>query len=101
MQRRKILPQLRNRLVTESRPEQLLRLPNWICKLPEVEESWNAELQTLEGHSYLVRSVVFFSNGQLLASSSEDKTRFLLVYRTSVFTLIETLPPTLSTLPTL
>lgn len=26
-------------------------LPSWIYRLPEVEETWNAELQILDGHS--------------------------------------------------
>lgn len=49
-------------------------LPNWIYELPEIEETWHAELQTLEGHSNSVRSVAFCHDGRLLASSSTDKT---------------------------
>ncbi|QKX60488.1 uncharacterized protein TRUGW13939_07633 [Talaromyces rugulosus] len=48
-------------------------LPRWICQLPQVNERWNAELQTLEGHSSSVWSVAFSHDGRLLASSSDDK----------------------------
>lgn len=40
--------------------------------LQNVEESWSAELQTLEGHSWYVNSVALSQNGQLLASGSDD-----------------------------
>ncbi|KAJ5556988.1 hypothetical protein N7494_000903 [Penicillium frequentans] len=49
-------------------------LPTSICKLPEVQNTWNAELQTLEGHSHWVLSVAFSPDGRLLASGSVDKT---------------------------
>ena len=49
-------------------------LPTWICQFPHVEERWNAELQTLEGHSNSVTSVVFSPDGCLLASASYDNT---------------------------
>lgn len=42
--------------------------------MPQVEETWSSELQTLEGHSDWVQSVAFSSDGQLLASGSRDKT---------------------------
>lgn len=47
---------------------------NWICTLPEVEEFWGAELQTLEGHSCSVYSVAFSHDGKTLASGSLDQT---------------------------
>ncbi|CAG8909317.1 unnamed protein product, partial [Penicillium egyptiacum] len=49
-------------------------LPNWCCQLPQVEEAWSPELQTLEGHSDSVLSVAFSPDGRLLASGSEDET---------------------------
>jgi WD40 repeat protein len=43
-------------------------------QLPRVEQDWSACLQTLEGHSDVVRSVVFSPDGQTVASGSGDKT---------------------------
>src|SRR5436190_2010191 len=48
--------------------------PDWITTKPAMEANWNACLQTLEGHSGPVWSVVFSSNGQRLASASLDNT---------------------------
>ncbi|KAJ5895331.1 hypothetical protein N7495_007022 [Penicillium taxi] len=42
--------------------------------LPQVQRSWNAYLQTLEGHSISVESVSFSPDGQIVASGSGDKT---------------------------
>jgi WD40 repeat protein len=36
--------------------------------------SWNATLQTLEGHAYPVRSIAFSPDGKLVASGSNDGT---------------------------
>src|SRR6266536_6585852 len=49
-------------------------IPSWISQEPKVELGWNAVLQTLEGHSDSVRSVVFSHDSKLLASASFDKT---------------------------
>ncbi|KAI2967299.1 hypothetical protein CBS147324_7076 [Aspergillus niger] len=49
-------------------------LPAWLSRGPKVEEYWDPEMQTLEGHSYAVTSVAFSNNRQLLASGSGDKT---------------------------
>ncbi|OQE34671.1 hypothetical protein PENCOP_c016G07939 [Penicillium coprophilum] len=49
-------------------------LPSRIWRLPEVEETWSAELQTLESHSGRVTSVAFSPDGGLLASGSDDNT---------------------------
>ncbi|KAJ6092101.1 NACHT and WD40 domain protein [Penicillium canescens] len=49
-------------------------LPNCICRLPDVEDTWNAELQILEGHSDWVFSVAFSLDGQIIASGSSDNT---------------------------
>src|SRR5205814_4181678 len=48
--------------------------PKWITTKPAMEADWNACLQTLEGHSDSVNSVVFSSDGQRLASASRDRT---------------------------
>ena len=42
----------------------------WISHLPEVQD-WSSSLQALEGHSDLVRTVVFSLNSQLLTSTSD------------------------------
>ena len=39
-----------------------------------MEEYWDPEMQTLEGHSACIRSVAFSADRQLLASSSDDNT---------------------------
>ncbi|KAE8132446.1 hypothetical protein BDV38DRAFT_275126 [Aspergillus pseudotamarii] len=49
-------------------------LPTWLFRGPKVEEYWNPEMQTLEGHSGSILSVAFSGDGQLLASGSLDKT---------------------------
>ncbi|PWY70883.1 WD domain protein [Aspergillus sclerotioniger CBS 115572] len=49
-------------------------LPAWLSKGPKVEEYWDPEMQTLEGHSRTVTSVAFSGDGQLLASGSDDIT---------------------------
>lgn len=49
-------------------------LPAWLFRGPKVEEYWNPEMQTLEGHYGSVYSVAFSGDGQLLASGSYDKT---------------------------
>ncbi|KAH8807278.1 putative wd40 protein [Xylogone sp. PMI_703] len=45
-----------------------------VISTTKVEESWSAEIQTLEGHSGPINSVAISLNGQLLASSSTDGT---------------------------
>jgi WD40 repeat protein len=50
------------------------QVPQWIRRLPKVEEHWTSLLQTLEGHSHCVRAVAFSPDGKLLASASEDGT---------------------------
>lgn len=49
-------------------------LPHLIYKLPEIENNWSADLQTLEGHSDWVSSVAFSPNSRVLASGSRDNT---------------------------
>src|SRR5271154_846071 len=56
------------------RKQFLKRIPIWISALPEVEEQWGACQQVLEGHSGLVKTVVFSPDGQLVASGSSDST---------------------------
>ncbi|KAK6389797.1 hypothetical protein LTR81_026987, partial [Elasticomyces elasticus] len=49
-------------------------IPTWISVKPAVDEDWSACLQTLEGHSSSVDSVVFSADSSRLASASGDKT---------------------------
>ncbi|KAL2829876.1 putative wd40 protein [Aspergillus pseudoustus] len=46
----------------------------WIETFQQVDESWSAELQTLEGHSKSVTSMAFSADGLMMASGSDDKT---------------------------
>ncbi|KAK3614744.1 hypothetical protein LTR22_027677 [Elasticomyces elasticus] len=48
--------------------------PKWVTVKPAVDEDWSACIQTLEGHSGGVRSVVFSADSSRLASASNDKT---------------------------
>ncbi|RKK39220.1 hypothetical protein BFJ67_g11524 [Fusarium oxysporum f. sp. cepae] len=48
--------------------------PRWINNLPKVQESWDAYLLTLEGHSGYVNSAVFSHDSTKLASASRDYT---------------------------
>ena len=52
----------------------LEQVPHWITRKPVVQEDWGQLLQSLEGHTGWVRKAAFSPDGQLLASSSEDKT---------------------------
>ncbi|KAH7187724.1 hypothetical protein DER44DRAFT_125899 [Fusarium oxysporum] len=49
-------------------------IPRWISNLPRVQESWDACLLTLEGHSHSVNSVVFSHDSKKVASASNDET---------------------------
>jgi WD40 repeat protein len=49
-------------------------VPHWIRILGASEERWSACLQTLEGHTGLVNTVVFSPDGQLVASGSNSST---------------------------
>ena len=48
--------------------------PKWITIKPAIGDEWGACLQTLEGHSYWVKSVAFSPDSARLASASSDKT---------------------------
>ncbi|KAJ5766476.1 uncharacterized protein N7511_004092 [Penicillium nucicola] len=48
--------------------------PSWILNTPEAEKSWSTCLQTLEGHTRDVTSVVWSPDGSQIASASWDKT---------------------------
>ena len=48
--------------------------PDWIKIKPTMEDKWSPCLQTLEGHSGIIKSVVFSHDSARLASVSYDKT---------------------------
>jgi WD40 repeat protein len=48
--------------------------PDWIAIRSGVADQWSACLQTLEGHSHYVSSVVFSGDSSRLASASGDRT---------------------------
>jgi WD40 repeat protein len=48
--------------------------PKWITIKPAMGDEWGAYLQTLEGHSSVVRSVTFSPDSTRLASASLDCT---------------------------
>ncbi|KIM99276.1 hypothetical protein OIDMADRAFT_201896 [Oidiodendron maius Zn] len=49
-------------------------IPSWVRKLPDVQSTWDALLQTLEGHLSGVQAVAFSPDGSTLASASWDNT---------------------------
>ncbi|KAG4428260.1 hypothetical protein IFR05_016256 [Cadophora sp. M221] len=50
------------------------RIRHWIKLKPRVQAPWNAALQTLEGHTDGVTSVVFSPDGKQVVSGSRDQT---------------------------
>ncbi|KAL2813604.1 hypothetical protein BJX63DRAFT_216969 [Aspergillus granulosus] len=58
-------------IVKKQFKEQVLE---WINQIPKVPVGWSPCLQTLEGHSDFVKSVVFRPDGKVLASASGDQT---------------------------
>ncbi|KAJ2978655.1 hypothetical protein NUW58_g7431 [Xylaria curta] len=51
-----------------------LKKPEWLLMSPTRDSGWNSCLQTLEGHTQLITSVVFSPDGKRVASSSSDYT---------------------------
>ncbi|KAL8296240.1 hypothetical protein RB600_001637 [Gaeumannomyces tritici] len=50
------------------------QFPTWLALVPQVDQNWDACLQTLEGHSGWVNSVAFAHDGKTVASASHDRT---------------------------
>lgn len=48
--------------------------PKWVTAKSAIDSTWGACLQTLEGHSYSINSVVFSPDGTRIASGSDDGT---------------------------
>lgn len=48
--------------------------PDWISIPKNIENNWDAQLQTFEGHTEELQCIAFSSNGLLLASGAEDCT---------------------------
>ncbi|KAL7802847.1 putative wd40 protein [Trichoderma afarasin] len=48
--------------------------PDWISIPRNIEDNWDAQLQTLRGHTASLRCITFSPNGLLLASCAYDKT---------------------------
>jgi WD40 repeat protein len=56
------------------RKNNLDKLPAWLRKLPQMEDSWASLMQTLAGHSSWVNAVAFSPDGKQIASGSYDET---------------------------
>lgn len=50
------------------------REPSWVIQKPDMEYQWSPCLQTLEGHSDSITSVLFSHDSKFLASASYDRT---------------------------
>ncbi|KAL8402633.1 hypothetical protein RB596_009121 [Gaeumannomyces avenae] len=50
------------------------QFPTWLALVPQVDQNWDACLQTLEGHSGYIYSVAFAHDGKTVASASDDMT---------------------------
>ncbi|KAL3443718.1 hypothetical protein BJX65DRAFT_320422 [Aspergillus insuetus] len=48
-------------------------IPTWISSVRDPVQCWSPEIQTLEGHSWTIVSMVFSSDGELLASACDQQ----------------------------
>ncbi|KFY03079.1 hypothetical protein V490_00302 [Pseudogymnoascus sp. VKM F-3557] len=56
------------------RRNNLDKLPKWLRKLPQMEDSWASLIRALAGHSSWVTAIAFSPDGKQIASGSDDKT---------------------------
>ncbi|KAF7893678.1 uncharacterized protein EAF02_001216 [Botrytis sinoallii] len=56
------------------RKSNLSKLPVWLRKLPQAEDSWASSIRTLTGYSDSIIAIAFSPDSKQIASGSDDKT---------------------------